>query len=440
MRRLLKYAVFFALAVAIGAYIVLGPPSLDNDAVRAPAAERESAAADVDPTAPAPLASSGSIEEEVAKRIALETAKAERRFVDEKAPAPDNPGASTSASSDASRTPLPATPLPRDAAPATAAARVSNDASQNAKPANEAERPAAPVAEMDGAARTQPAALASDEICQQDGERLEQLRGHPSNDDLVRFANELGCKKLLPQVVSLLKSLAPPLTAPSAPDSASPDGPGGHEEARPAPPPLGAEAAALTSDETCRHDQDRLARLRASPSGEEAQRFAGELSCEALRPQLQRLMEGLGLAAPAPPGPTNLSLPSSGLPSEGCVSERAALDRLRKAPSEEAARLFWRNLHCEDLRPQVRLLMESLNVAPEPVVSASGEEKGDHESAAADPQTANGADPAECSRERTELNRVRATPDLGDAKRFASTVTCRALKPQVARLLESFGE
>ena len=38
------------------------------------------------------------------------------------------------------------------------------------------------------------------------------------------------------------------------------------------------------------------------------------------------------------------------------------------------------------------------------------------------------------------LNRVRATPDLSDAKRFASGVTCGALKPQVARLLESLGE
>ena len=38
------------------------------------------------------------------------------------------------------------------------------------------------------------------------------------------------------------------------------------------------------------------------------------------------------------------------------------------------------------------------------------------------------------------LNRVRATPDLSDAKRFASGVTCGALKPQVARLLEKSGE
>jgi len=45
-----------------------------------------------------------------------------------------------------------------------------------------------------------------------------------------------------------------------------------------------------------------------------------------------------------------------------------------------------------------------------------------------------------CQRQTAELNRVRATPDFSDAKRFAGTVTCDALKPQVARLLESFGE
>ena len=67
-----------------------------------------------------------------------------------------------------------------------------------------------------------------------------------------------------------------------------------HEDARPAQPVVHAGVADLTSDETCRRDGDRLAQLRASPSGEETQRFASELGCEALRPQLQRLMESSG--------------------------------------------------------------------------------------------------------------------------------------------------
>jgi hypothetical protein len=45
-----------------------------------------------------------------------------------------------------------------------------------------------------------------------------------------------------------------------------------------------------------------------------------------------------------------------------------------------------------------------------------------------------------CRRETAELNRIRATLNLGDAKRFASAVTCEALKLQAARLLESLRE
>jgi hypothetical protein len=45
-----------------------------------------------------------------------------------------------------------------------------------------------------------------------------------------------------------------------------------------------------------------------------------------------------------------------------------------------------------------------------------------------------------CRRETPELHRIRATLDLGDANRFATAVTCDALKPQAARLLESLKE
>ena len=97
-------------------------------------------------------------------------------------------------------------------------------------------------------------------------------------------------------------------------------------------------------------------------------------------------------------------------------------------------------MKCEGLRPQVRLLLESLNVSADSVGSTVAPSEPEARDAASDAPAAVGADPAECRRETAELNRVRATPDLGDAKRFASTVTCGALRPQVARLLESFGD
>ena len=101
-----------------------------------------------------------------------------------------------------------------------------------------------------------------------------------------------------------------------------------------------------------------------NPSGDEALRFVKELGCERLLPQLQRLLHSLDFDASAPRAPAN-SAHLNPLLGQTCASERAALDRLRQEPSAEAAGLFWRALQCEGLRPQVRLLMESLNVAPD---------------------------------------------------------------------------
>ena len=296
----------------------------------------------------------------------------------------------------------------------------------------------APPAGADGAAETQLAALAPDEICQRDEDRLAQLRIDPSRDEAARFANELGCEKLRPQVLALIESLAP---APATPDisSSASGAQAENETAHPAAPLARADVAAQASGETCKRDEDRLVRLRLSPpSGDEVQRFANELGCEKLRPQLQRLMESSDFGAPAPPAPADWSH-SNPLLGQTCASERAALDRLRQEPSAEAAGLFWRDLQCEGLRPQVRLLMESLNVAPDLVGSAAAPGEPEARGATSDTPTAIETGPT-CREETAELNRVRATPDLSDAKRFASRVTCGALKPQVARLLENLGE
>ena len=304
--------------------------------------------------------------------------------------------------------------------------------------AHEDARPAQPVVHA-GVAD-----LTSDETCRRDGDRLAQLRASPSGEETQRFASELGCEALRPQLQRLMESLG--LVAPVPPSAdgsngSSSDTQAAREDARPAPPVVYAGVTDLTSDETCRRDGDRLARLRASPSGEETQRFASELGCEALRPQLQRLMESLGLVAPVPPSATNSTASSDSELAQVCASERAALDRLRKEPSAEAARLFWRDLKCARLRPQVRLLMDSLNATPRPLGSAAEPGEADSRRAVTiDAPTANGTDSVACRRETPELHRIRATLDLGDANRFASAVTCDALKPQAVRLLESLKE
>ena len=97
-------------------------------------------------------------------------------------------------------------------------------------------------------------------------------------------------------------------------------------------------------------------------------------------------------------------------------------------------------MQCEGLRPQVRLLLESLNVAPDPVGSTAASREPEPRRTTSDALAATGIDSPACRRETAELNRVRAAPDLDDAQRFASALTCDALRPQVARLLESLGE
>jgi ABC-type branched-subunit amino acid transport system substrate-binding protein len=423
MRRLLKYAIVLAIAVAIGGYIILGPLSPEDNDI-API-QREATLAPIEPAPLAAHASPASIDEEVVKRVALETAKVKRRLLAGKAPAPGSLEASSSASSDArpaTESTAAVTSPSGDAVPATAAASVSNDGPQDAKPANdaahpaaptsiaeeldylvakrlgsfegwrtflaahgsgayaqtarvevdhlflaekatapataeasngaptgarpasetmgpppramevafgdaapaeisngaspdaravnEATRPALPVAGTDVAAGTEVALLSPEDICKRDGDRLARLLSTPSSDEVARFARELACEKLRPQILGLMESLAHAVPAPAAVDvsnSASGGAPAVREGAFPASSLAGTDVAAQTPDETCKRDGDRLARLRGSPSAEEAQRLASELSCESLRPQVQRLMESLGLVGPAVSPPNDSS-------------------------------------------------------------------------------------------------------------------------------------
>jgi hypothetical protein len=537
MRRLLKYAIVLALAVAIGAYIVLGPLSLDDFFPSHP--ERE-ALADLEP----PPASSASIDEEldymVAKRLgSLEgwraflaahangayahsaqaevrkrlgvndasaeapvaapasasvdnqrgygvverlgslasyaqsaTAKVEQLLLAEKAPAKATVAPTASASIDevldhevaqrlgslegwraflaahgsgvyaqSARAEFLRLLLAENAA-APASAENSKVASPDAKAASKGALPTSP---LEG---TEVAALTPDEMCKRDGDRLARLRGHPSREEAQRLASELGCEKLRPQVLDLMESLRDPVPAPAAApaelsNGASTDAKMVSDAPRPVLPLAGTEVAAVTPNEICARDADRLARLRDNPSGEEAQRFASDLGCEKLRPQLLRLTESFGdvVRAPAvaavPRGASadskavnETSRPARPLAGtkvaaltadEICKRDGDRLARLRGSPSDEEAQRFANELDCEKLRPQLLRLMESLGVAPPA-------------------PTPNGTDPGACRRETAELNRIRAAPELSNAKRFASVVTCDALKPQAARLLESLSE
>ena len=65
--------------------------------------------------------------------------------------------------------------------------------------------------------------------------------------------------------------------------------------APPGPPPTAnLQPAPMTQEEACKRDDERLARLRASPARDEVVRFEHELGCERLRLQVVRLRESLG--------------------------------------------------------------------------------------------------------------------------------------------------
>ncbi len=499
MRGLLKYAFVLALGVAIGAY-VLGPLNFenrvpDNSGENAPTGRSEpsspvtpSVDEALDYTVARQFASlagwraflaahpngayAQSARAEVARRLGTQgafaggpaaesptddnprdglsrrigslasnaqaaRARVERLLLGETAPASDDreDSARPSLERRAANEFAPSVPPPlSDAVPA-----------RDARPTDDAARHSQLPARADGASGAQLAALAPEDICRRDEDRLAQLRMNPSRGEVARFANELGCEKLRSQVLDLFEGLAPPPAAGTLSGVASPGAPAEDEAAHLPSPLAAADVASPLAAAICRRDGERLVRLRSNPSVDEAMQFENELGCEQLRPQLQRLMESLDLGATTPPVPAAPPAPTdrpraNPLLGQACAGERSALDRLREEPSAEAAELFWREMKCEGLRPQVRLLLESLNVAADSVGSTVESREAQARDAASDAPTAVGADPAECRRETAELNRVRATPDLGDAKRFASTVTCGALRPQVARLLESFGD
>jgi uncharacterized caspase-like protein len=211
-------------------------------------------------------------------------------------------------------------------------------------------------------------------------------------------------------------------------------------------------APPLSPEALCERDADRLVRLRANPTNEEASSFASELSCEKLRPQLSRLMESLGFAMPAPtpqaPPAAQTAVAERKLATD-CAPEQAALDRLRADPSIDEAQAFWRSLQCERLRPQARMLMESLDIvveepSPHPVLGDASttalSPKANDIRAVVAPGDSVAADPSACDREKQQLDRLRANPDRREAERFARAMTCAALKPQAARLLDSLND
>jgi hypothetical protein len=264
------------------------------------------------------------------------------------------------------------------------------------------------------------AAPGSADPCERDSATLAHLRSSPSLDGVVQFERGLTCEKLRPQVMRLRESLTsvanatPVVTAPAVPAKPAivapspvvvfgpPPPVAARQEAAPKPPAGAPKVSVATGDPgpVCRQEEARLAKIRANPSPADLAVLERDLGCERLRPQIVRLRESLlktdppntdppesdpAKRDPAKPDPAEVAnagilaspaakpvvRPAEAKPAPSpanpvaqvrtCDEERATLARLRASPLREDVVKFERELNCEQLRPQVMRLRESLS-------------------------------------------------------------------------------
>jgi hypothetical protein len=153
-----------------------------------------------------------------------------------------------------------------------------------------------------------------------------------------------------------------------------------------------AAPAPVIAVDSCKQEQEKLARLRAKPVRDEIIRLERELTCERLRLQVVRLRESVVGDLPAAPGaaavapavpiegddgdrtPQSNTIESTPQPkqdskkaassrsSDPCQRDQETLVRLRASPVRKDVLRFERDLACERLRPQVLRLRESLGI------------------------------------------------------------------------------
>jgi hypothetical protein len=123
-------------------------------------------------------------------------------------------------------------------------------------------------------------------------------------------------------------------------------------------------AEAVDPSQACIRDKQRLAQLRAEPDTDQIVSFETELACESLRQQVERLRESVGGELAVPPAARNSArlqqVDAGPPPAEACARDALRLQRLRAEPNPEEIRKFERDLSCEQLRPQVQRLCDSV--------------------------------------------------------------------------------
>jgi hypothetical protein len=217
-------------------------------------------------------------------------------------------------------------------------------------------------------------------------------------------------------------------------------------------------------DGICKHDEERLARLRANPSLDEGLRFVSEIRCLRLWPQLQTVMDGLsgnsrGAATPRANGSASDTTPTSDVASapettsatldDACEHDEDRLAELRANPSVEAAVRFDNKLRCPRLQPQLPAILKQLS-------QTGTAEAANQQAPAADTMPTRAAAPPDslppasevtsvtsdeaCKRDEERLAELQAKPSMKEALRFQDEFSCSRLQPQIIALLESFSQ
>jgi hypothetical protein len=156
-----------------------------------------------------------------------------------------------------------------------------------------------------------------------------------------------------------IEATKPTIAAPETPNKA-----GTPSASRPLPSaqqPTGVIASA--PERACKSDAAKLAALRLNPSPDQVAKFSSALTCEDLRPQVERFMESLGVEISADRKTAALEAPTKSVSDivQVCTRESEELSQLRANPIRENAVRFARDLKCEDLKAQVARLLESIS-------------------------------------------------------------------------------
>jgi hypothetical protein len=144
--------------------------------------------------------------------------------------------------------------------------------------------------------------IGSIDQCKLGEDPLTYLQPNPTVEELLRFVPELSCEKLRTDISDLLhpglkRWSTNTIDGPRWPDVAEAMHAEWHGQPKWPYAGPGEHSAPSANDvrpddaQSCRHEEARLVRLRAHPNREEVIRFADELRCEDLRPQVDRLLE-----------------------------------------------------------------------------------------------------------------------------------------------------